>query len=247
MRYSSRLFLLLIPFVFFAAPGASSQEELPVLEGIMEAKETVEISSQSPGIIDEIVVERGAQVKKGDVLVKLKSAVEKAAVELAKAHVEFNTRKLQRSEELSRKRLISPHEKDELETELEIRKLELQEATEILNMKTITSPVQGIILDRNSSPGEYVGENITIMTIVQIDPLYVEIVAPVELFGKIKKGLPAIIRPEAPISGEYKAKVTIVDQVIDAASGTFGIRLELPNPSLRLPAGLKCKIKFSGN
>lgn len=247
MWYSPRFILLLVPFVFFVAATSSSQEMFPVLEGIMEAKETVEISSQTPGIIDEIVAERGSHVKKGDVLVKLKSAVEKAAVQLANAHVEFNKRKLQRSEELSRKNLISPHEKDELETELEIRKLELQEATEVFNMKTITSPVQGIVLDRTSSPGEYVGENITIMTVVQIDPLNVEIVAPVELFGTIKNGMNAVIMPESPISGEYNARVTIVDQVIDAASGTFGIRLELPNPSLKLPAGLKCKVKFPGN
>jgi len=40
--------------------------------------------------------------------------------------------------------------------------------------------------------------------------------------------------------------VTVVDKVMDAASGTFGVRLALPNPDLALPAGLKCKIRFSG-
>jgi multidrug efflux pump subunit AcrA (membrane-fusion protein) len=39
----------------------------------------------------------------------------------------------------------------------------------------------------------------------------------------------------------------IVDRVVDAASGTFGIRLEIPNPGNRIPAGLKCKVRFSGN
>ena len=34
------------------------------------------------------------------------------------------------------------------------------------------------------------------------------------------------------------------DRVVDAASGTFGVRLELPNPGYRLPAGLKCKVRF---
>jgi len=42
----------------------------------------------------------------------------------------------------------------------------------------------------------------------------------------------------------YGAKVTVVDRVVDAASGTFGVRLELPNPNYRLPAGLKCKVPF---
>jgi multidrug efflux pump subunit AcrA (membrane-fusion protein) len=39
--------------------------------------------------------------------------------------------------------------------------------------------------------------------------------------------------------------VTVVDRVVDAASGTFGVRLEVPNPNYRLPAGLKCKARFN--
>ena len=50
--------------------------------------------------------------------------------------------------------------------------------------------------------------------------------------------------PEAPIGGQYMAEVKIVDRVIDAARGTLGVRLELPNPNHRLPAGLKCKVIF---
>jgi multidrug efflux pump subunit AcrA (membrane-fusion protein) len=41
------------------------------------------------------------------------------------------------------------------------------------------------------------------------------------------------------VGGVYKAKATIVDKVVDAASGTFGVRLELPNPDYKLPPGLK--------
>jgi len=66
----------------------------------------------------------------------------------------------------------------------------------------------------------------------------------VELLGAIKVGMQADVTPENPVGQVYKAKVTIVDRVLDAASGTFGVRLELPNPKYRLPAGLKCKVTF---
>lgn len=52
--------------------------------------------------------------------------------------------------------------------------------------------------------------------------------------------------PEAPISGEYQAKVVVVDNVVDAASGTFGVRLKLPNPGNRIPAGFKCRAHLDG-
>ena len=56
-------------------------------------------------------------------------------------------------------------------------------------------------------------------------------------------GMRWMVSPEAP-GGRYTATVTLVDRVIDAASGTFGVRLELPNPNLAIPAGAKCKVRF---
>jgi hypothetical protein len=50
--------------------------------------------------------------------------------------------------------------------------------------------------------------------------------------------------PERPVGGSYQARVEVVDQMFDAASGTFGVRLTLPNPQRRIPAGLKCKARF---
>ena len=54
----------------------------------------------------------------------------------------------------------------------------------------------------------------------------------------------AEVRVELPVNRKYSAHVIIVDSVIDAASGTFGVRLELPNPDYRLPAGLLCQVVF---
>ena len=84
------------------------------------------------------------------------------------------------------------------------------------------------------------------MRIVQLDPLDVEVVVPVALYGRIATGTKGEVRPEAPFDQLYSATVAIVDRVVDAASGTFGLRLELPNAEGRLPAGLKCSVRFPG-
>ena len=67
---------------------------------------------------------------------------------------------------------------------------------------------------------------------------------PVALYGQIELGAEGEVRPEPPFDQPYTAKVVIVDRVVDAASGTFGLRLELPNPKGELPAGLKCTVRF---
>jgi hypothetical protein len=85
------------------------------------------------------------------------------------------------------------------------------------------------------------------MTIAEIDPLNVEVYVPITMYGRIKPGTRAVLKPEQPIGGVYQAEVSIVDRVFDAASGTFGVRLLLPNPDHRLPAGLRCSIRFEEN
>jgi hypothetical protein len=52
------------------------------------------------------------------------------------------------------------------------------------------------------------------------------------------------VYPEEPVGSRYTATVTVVDRVFDAASGTIGVRLEVPNPQYALPAGLKCQVRF---
>lgn len=92
-------------------------------------------------------------------------------------------------------------------------------------------------------PGEYVDDN-PVLKIAQLDPLRVEIIAAAEQFGQIKKGMHAHVEMEFANYPNIVAEVALVDKVIDAASGTFGVRLELPNKEKEIPGGLKCKIVF---
>ncbi len=83
-----------------------------------------------------------------------------------------------------------------------------------------------------------------IVTLASINPLNIEAYLPVRYYGTVKVGDKGAVHPDDPVGGEYEAKVSIVDQVFDAASGTFGVRLSLPNPANRLPGGMRCHVTF---
>jgi membrane fusion protein (multidrug efflux system) len=212
-------------------------------ECLLEPHEVVNVSSPVAGLLDSVYVERGDQVDKGQIIAKLKSDVERAAVDLSRARAEFGQRKVVRNKELIKQELISSSEKDELETESRTAQLELRQAEAVLNQRTIKSPIDGVVVERFLSAGEFVQSD-PILKIAQLNPLNVEVIVPVNRFGGIHKGMKAKVRPEALVNGDFKAKVVIVDRVIDAASGTIGVRLELPNPHYRIPAGLKCRVTF---
>ncbi|MEO1203999.1 MAG: efflux RND transporter periplasmic adaptor subunit, partial [Pseudomonadota bacterium] len=155
---------------------------------------------------------------------------------------EFADRTLSRND--SAADVMSSQEKDEIVTDAKIAALELNEARMRLELKKIKSPIDGLVVEKMRSEGEYVSEQ-PVYSVVNIDPLFVEVIAPVNLFGVTSVGSTAAVIPEAPIGGRYSARVIAVDPVIDSASGTFRIRLELPNPGSKLPSGLKCRIDFS--
>ena len=214
------------------------------MECLLEPHLIANVGSPVEGTLAEVLVDRGSFVTKGQVVARLNSAVEAATVDWRRAQEEFGKRKVLRNEELFRKELISANDKDELETQTRLAGLELKQQEEVLNQRTIRSPVDGVVVERFLAPGEHVAQE-KILKLAQIDPLNVEVIAPVEMFGSIKLGMHGTVRLDPLLQGIYKAKVIVVDRVIDAASGTFGVRLELANPGNKIPAGIKCKVKFS--
>jgi RND family efflux transporter MFP subunit len=260
--FESLLLMFLIPL----SVNAQSQE----FDGLIEPRMVVKAGSGVYGIIDTVTVDRGDIVKAGQVVATLQSGVERATMELAQARaemdatikakkeeLEFAIRRQNRLKDLYDRKALPFNDWDDAETKrilaelqlaeaLENRKLaemELRRATEVVNRMTVKSPVTGVVVERFLSPGEYI-ENQAILKLAQIDPLYVEVIMPVKMLGSVKVGMKGSVKPEAPVGGVYTAKVIVVDRVVDAASGTLGIRLELPNPEYRLPPGLKCKVAF---
>jgi RND family efflux transporter MFP subunit len=240
---------------------------------LIEARQSVEIRSPVEAVIESIRVRRGDYVKKGDVLVTLESGAEKAALELARsratmqgeikaaeARLDLARKKWQQAQELFDDNFISAAARDESIAEYKLAteqlnqakenrvlaELEVKRSSEILALRTIRSPFSGVVVDKILSPGEFATSNLKdpILKLAQIDPLNVEVVLPVAYYGRIKSGARATVFPEQPIGGEYRATVTVVDRVVDAASGTFGVRLELANKAGTIPAGVKCTVGF---
>jgi RND family efflux transporter MFP subunit len=110
-----------------------------------------------------------------------------------------------------------------------------------LSLRTLRSPFQGVVVDRFVNAGERVEEK-PLLRIAMIDPLRVEVMLPVAHYGSIAAGTMLTVHPDLPNAEPVSARVTRIDKVIDAASNTFRIRLSLPNPGNKLPAGLRCRV-----
>lgn len=215
-------------------------------ECLLEPSMVVSVGSPVDGVLEEVAVDRGDSVRKGQVVARLQSGVEAAQVKLSEARVEFGRRRLERNEALFARQLISAQERDELATEVRLHEEELRRNQEILRQRTIVSPLDGVVLERRLAPGEFIrADKSVVLKLARIDPLHVEVIAPASLFGSVRPGATARVSLAPLFPGSFAARVVAVDRVIDAASGTWGVRLELPNPGNRIPAGIKCTVSFA--
>ncbi|MCP4117585.1 MAG: efflux RND transporter periplasmic adaptor subunit [Desulfobacteraceae bacterium] len=236
-------------------------------DGLIEPDLIVEIGAPAEGIVTRVAVDRSSPVQKGETLVELESSVEQAALKKAEALAAFDGEiRMQRTQLAFAKRAhqrvkqleaVSTHDKDLAATEIiqtghrlgkarekrSLARLELKKARAVLALRSIKSPISGVVAERYVSPGEYVNSQ-PLLRVVRIDPLRVEVIVPARIFGRITPGMTAAIIPELPEYGEKTATVTIVDKVIDPASSTFGVRLELPNTHRHMPSGMKCLVRF---
>lgn len=232
---------------------------------------TVNLSAPVGGLLSEVTVGRGDLVEKGQVIARLDTSIEQTTVDLMKeraasqsdvevqrARLALAESRMERVATLVERNITSKEELEEAKASVDvaggelamaemrnrIATLELKRANEIVNQRTITSPIDGVVQSRSLFTGEYTDQDAEIVTIAQLDPLHVEAFLPVEMFTKLTVGMAVEITPRAPLEGTFQGHIKVIDRIFDAASGTFGVQVVMPNPDLALPAGHRCEVRF---
>jgi RND family efflux transporter MFP subunit len=241
---------------------------------VIEPRQVLEIRSPIEGLIERVNVDRGDYVVKGQVIAVLDSSIERAAATLAKqraqmdsgvvaghSRVELSTRKLERAQELQKQNFVSAQARDEAAAEKKLADAELSNARDnkasaeleyqrqevIIRHKTIRSPIAGVVIERILNVGELAEAGVgrkPILKLAEVDTLHVEVVLPAEAYGSLKLGTAVEVMPSIANGAIHRATIKVIDRVLDAASGTYGVRLELPNPRRMIPAGIRCTARF---
>ena len=229
-----------------------------------------DVGSPVIGVIESTLVERGDRVVAGQPMVTLRADVERhtvavaagkaqavGEVKAAEATAELARQKLVRARDLADQQFISGQALEQARADALVADNRLAQAREQqgilarehdlaraqLGLRTIRSPITGVVAERFLSSGERVEEK-AIFRVAVVNPLRVEVVLPSTFYSTVKMGMSVTVTPDFPGASPRLARVTVVDRLIDGASNTFRIRLELPNADFSLPAGLRCKAEL---
>ncbi|MEZ5071581.1 MAG: efflux RND transporter periplasmic adaptor subunit [Bacteroidales bacterium] len=238
--------------------------ELITSTGTLEALETVEVGTQVSGIIDKIFVDYNSNVKKGQLLAKIDETPlvaqleqSQASVESAEAEANYQEATYKRYKALAEKQLIAESDYEQVEYNYRKALAALKNARSVhernqinLGYATITSPIDGIILDRAVDEGQTVAASFSTPTMFTIanDLTQMQVEASVDEadIGRLQMGQRVEFTVDAYPEMKFSGEVTEIRLLPVETSNviTYTVVVDAPNDDLKLMPGMTANLSF---
>jgi len=110
----------------------------------------------------------------------------------------------------------------------------------------ITSPISGVVTARYVDPGEMASPGSPVLTIVQMDPVVVEVGVGETLVNRLKVGQEVSVRIAAARSEPYTGQIKTLSPGADPRTKTFQVKVQIPNPEGTIKPGMFAEVDFGG-
>ncbi|HLV24802.1 MAG TPA: efflux RND transporter periplasmic adaptor subunit [Gemmatimonadales bacterium] len=222
-----------------------------VVTGSLEPAERVSVVAQVAGTAGAVNVDRGSRVSAGQVLttieaagVRSQAAGAAANVEAARANAEVALRQRDASRALHQQGAISELEFRRAEAALQaanaqvaLAEAQAAGASEQAVRTRVTSPIAGVVSDRNLERGEAVSVGDMLFEVVDSRTLELSGRIPVELAQRVSVNQPVTFTLDAYPGRTFEGRVARKDPVADAQTRQVGIYVQLPNRNSEVIAG----------
>lgn len=234
---------------------------------------TVEVVSKVSGRLESVNVRIGDRVSQGTLLAKVEDRevreqvkqaeasheVAQATIRQREADLTLARSNLDRSRSLFERQLLPRQTLDDLEAryqaavaQLDLSRAQFQQTSARLEELRITlgntrilSPVDGFVGRRNVDPGAYVSPNVPVASVVDIR--FVRLVAPLveRDMRRVLTGNAAQVDVDAFPGETFNGRVARVAPVLDPATRTATMEIEVPNPDFRLKPGMYARVRLT--
>ncbi len=212
--------------------------------GTLEPDEMVQIKTEVEGRIATITFDEGAAVKKGDVLFQLDDAKLRATLEEAEARLDKARNNLERGRKLIEQNTISQQELDNAQADFKAASAAVALARARLNDTTIRSPLDGFISERLVSPGKYIDKDVTLVTVVDNDPMKIDFSVPERFLPQLRVGQTVNVRVAAVPGKTFQGDVFFLDPRVEPSTRTVKLKARIPNSSGELRPGLFANVEL---
>jgi membrane fusion protein (multidrug efflux system) len=198
------------------------------------------------GEVREIFVEEGDDVTAGQILARLDGDRLRLETRQAEARLQKLRRDYERNVDLSERGLISAGDFEKIKFDMDSLEAAYNLARLELSYTEIRAPIDGVISERFIKIGNVLDANPPSSTfqITSLEPLVSYLHVPEREYRRISAGQAAVIEVDALANDEFAATVARISPVVDPATGTFKITVEVSDPTRRLKPGMFGRINI---
>ncbi|MFN1834540.1 efflux RND transporter periplasmic adaptor subunit [Balneola sp. MJW-20] len=214
--------------------------------GTLRANETVELSSEASGKIEEIYLREGKQVQKGELLIKINDSELQAQLTRAKFRLNLAEEREKRQAQLLRTGGISQEDYDATLNEVNVLRSDVHLIEAQIDKTEIRAPFEGVLGLKYVSDGSYITPSAQISTLQDLDPIKIDFSVPERYAPLIEVGRPLSFTVEGS-DKTLTAQVYAREPGIDTETRTLQVRAVSPNRNRALLPGSFAEIELTLN
>jgi membrane fusion protein (multidrug efflux system) len=206
--------------------------------GELEAVEGVDVASEVAGVIITIAFQPGQVVEKGDLIIQLDATIDRAQLAALKAQEKLAQLRFERQQALARRDIASTEALDAATAELQRLRAEIEAQEEAIEQKSIKAPFSGRLGIRQVSLGQYVQPGQPLVTLQNLDTLYVDFTLPEQVYSRVEAGQTITLHVAGYPEQRFAGTITAINPKIAPSTRNFTVQGTLANPDWRLQPGM---------
>lgn len=212
--------------------------------GSLVSNESVILRPEVPGRIAAIGFRDGAPVRKGDVLVELDSAVQRAELQQAQAGLTLAESNYRRAQDLFQRKFVSQSGLDSAQSQLEAARAAAALATARFERTRIRAPFDGIAGIRRVSVGDYIKDGEALVNVEDVATLKIDFRLPELYLNKLHPGQMLEVTSDVLPGTRFEARLDAIDPLLDSQGRSVQLRARLPNAEGSLRPGVFVRVRL---
>lgn len=219
---------------------ATYEEWQPTLAavGTLRAVRGADLALDVSGVVTRVEVASGAEVKEGQLLVQLRDDDEVARQRQAEAAAVLAQATYERMKRQLEVKAVSRADYDTAAADLRVKQASVQQAKAIVAQKQLRAPFTGRAGIVTLSAGAFVNAGTPIVTVQQLDPVYIDFSVPQRELGQVHPGQRVLLTLDAFAGRSFEATVTAIDPKVDGDTRNVRVEASAANPDGVLVPGM---------
>jgi len=227
-----------------AEPAKSeSWQDFLVSVGSLDSVQGVNLAPEVSGVVTGVNFSSGQDVSSGTLLVEINDSIEKAVLKGGQAAAQESRKQFERYQVLAQRGDQSQASLDQQRSVWQQAAASVEQTEAQIAQKNILAPFDGRLGIRQVNLGQYVSPGQVLVTLQDLDNLYVNFALPAQHIAKLSIGLEIDVTTDAYPGEVFKARLTSLDAVVDQNTRNINVQGTLANPGRKLLPGLFVNVK----